>query len=106
MYLYSSHLLLFKSQIENAVHSELFTWDFQVLSENNQEGIILVLIIVLNEKKRRSSLLIVIWGILNDKVVVCSGLTSLSLLSVISRRCLVVTGSSMLTFIVLPHCGI
>ena len=34
---------------------------------------------------------------------VCSGLTSLSTLSVISRRCLVVTGSSMLTFIVLPH---
>ena len=37
---------------------------------------------------------------------VCLGLTSLSTLSVISRRCLVVTGSSMLTFIVLPHCGI
>ena len=37
---------------------------------------------------------------------VCSGLTSLSTLSVISRRCLVVTGSSMLTFIVLPHCSI
>ena len=37
---------------------------------------------------------------------VCSGLTSLSTLSVTSRRCLVVTGSSMLTFIVLPHCGI
>ena len=37
---------------------------------------------------------------------VCSGLTSLLTLSVISRRCLVVTGSSMLTFIVLPHCGI
>ena len=37
---------------------------------------------------------------------VCSGLTSLSTLSVISRPCLVVTGSSMLTFIVLPHCGI
>ena len=37
---------------------------------------------------------------------VCSGLTLLSTLSVISRRCLVVTGSSMLTFIVLPHCGI
>ena len=26
-------------------------------------------------------------------------------LSVISIRCLVATGSSMLTFIVLPHCG-
>ena len=37
---------------------------------------------------------------------VCSGLASRSTLSVISRRCLVVTGSSMLTFIVLPHCGI
>ena len=37
---------------------------------------------------------------------ICLGLTSLSTLSVISRRCLVVTGSSMLTFIVLPHCGI
>ena len=37
---------------------------------------------------------------------VCLGLTSLSTLSVISRRCLVETGSSMLTFIVLPHCGI
>ena len=37
---------------------------------------------------------------------VCAGLTSLSALSVISRQCLVVTGSSMLTFIVLPHCGI
>ena len=36
-------------------------------------------------------------------VVVCSGLTSLSTLFVISRRCLVETGSSMLTFIVLPH---
>ena len=35
-------------------------------------------------------------------VVVCSGLTSLSeFFSVISRRCLVATGSSMLTFIVL-----
>ena len=32
---------------------------------------------------------------------VCSGLTALSTLSVISRWCLVVTGSSMLTFIVL-----
>ena len=39
-------------------------------------------------------------------IFVCSGLTSLSTLSVTSRRCLVVTGSSMLTFIVLPHCGI
>ena len=37
---------------------------------------------------------------------VCSGITSLSTLPVISRWCLVVTGSSMLTFIVLPHCGI
>ena len=37
---------------------------------------------------------------------VCSGLTSLSTLFVISRRCLVVTGSTMLTLIVLPHCGI
>ena len=37
---------------------------------------------------------------------VCSGLTSLSTLSVISRRCLVVTGSSMRTLIVLPHYGI
>ena len=37
---------------------------------------------------------------------VCSGLMSLSTLPVISRRCLVVTGSSMLIFIVLPHCGI
>ena len=37
-------------------------------------------------------------------VVVCSGLTSLStFFSVISRWCLVATGSSMLTFIVLPH---
>ena len=47
-------------------------------------------------------------GNLSRKVClfVCSGLTSLSTLSVISRRCLVVTGSSMLTFIVLPHCGI
>ena len=35
---------------------------------------------------------------------VCLGLTSLSTLSVIPRRCLVVTGSSMLTFIVLPYC--
>ena len=41
-----------------------------------------------------------------DCLSVCSGLTSLSTLSVISRQCLVVTGSSMLTFIVLPHCGI
>ena len=37
---------------------------------------------------------------------VCLGLTSLSTLSVISQRCLVVTGSSMLTFLVLPHCDI
>ena len=41
-----------------------------------------------------------------QSLFVCSGLTSLSTLSVILRRCLVVTGSSMLTFIVLPHCGI
>ena len=35
-------------------------------------------------------------------VVVCSGLTSLStFFSVISRQCLVATGRSMLTFIVL-----
>ena len=32
-----------------------------------------------------------------------SGLTSLSTISVILRRCLVATGRSMLTFIVLPH---
>ena len=39
--------------------------------------------------------------------LVCSGLTSLSIFfSVISRRCLVATGSSMLTFIVLPHWSI
>ena len=35
-------------------------------------------------------------------VVVCSGLTSLSTIFQSSRRCLVATGSSMLTFIVLP----
>ena len=35
---------------------------------------------------------------------ICSVLTSLSTLSVISRQCQVVTGSSMLTLIVLPHC--
>ena len=39
-------------------------------------------------------------------LLVCSDLTSLVTLSVISRRCLVVTGSSMLTLRVLPHCGI
>ena len=38
------------------------------------------------------------------RVCVYSGLTSLStIFAVISRRCLVATGSSMLTFIVLPH---
>ena len=42
------------------------------------------------------------YHILRSNVFVCSGLTSLSTLYVISRRCLVVTGSSMLTFIVLP----
>ena len=37
-------------------------------------------------------------------VIVFSGLTSLStLFSVISRRCLVATGRSVLTFIVLRH---
>ena len=38
--------------------------------------------------------------------VVCSGLTSLKKFnnfSVISRQCLVKTGSSMLSFILLPH---
>ena len=33
----------------------------------------------------------------------CSGLTSLLIFFVISRRCVFVTGWSMLTFIVLPH---
>ena len=42
----------------------------------------------------------------SKSLFVCSGSTSLSTLSVISRRCLVVTGSSMLTYIVLPHFGI
>ena len=37
-------------------------------------------------------------------VCVCLGLTSFS--TIISRQCLVATGSSMLTFIMLPHRGI
>ena len=38
--------------------------------------------------------------------VCCSSKRLFNNLSVISRWCLVVTGSSILTFIVLPHCGI
>ena len=54
----------------------------------------------------RHALLRSICCVVRRLLFVCSGLASLSMLSVISRRCLVVTGSSMLTFIVLPHCGI
>ena len=63
---------------------------------------------IINKYFKESNGLIVspLEKLFNYILFVCSSLMSVSTLSVISRRCLFVTGSSMLTFIVLPHCGI